>query len=112
MSEHKAWPAWYFGPGDKSEIFEAASEVPKGWVDHPSKVGGEAKAAKPVAAPSTNETPTPVTPDTETVQLDADGHAWDAEIHAASKSMTKAGLWRMKVGASRPAPVSSQPLDL
>lgn len=44
--------------------------------------------------------------------LDAHGHPWSAKLHAATKSKTQAGLWRMKVGVSRPAPVKGYPLDL
>lgn len=44
--------------------------------------------------------------------LDADGHPYDPALHAATKSKTKAGLWRMKVGVARPEPKSKPPLDL
>lgn len=37
-------------------------------------------------------------------EVDAEGHAFDPALHAATRSKTKAGLWRMKVGVSRPAP--------
>lgn len=36
--------------------------------------------------------------------LDAAGWAWDASLHASTKGTTKDGLWRMKVGVSRPDP--------
>lgn len=100
MEKQAHWPAWYYGPNGTGQIFDRAEDVPAGWQDHPSKVG---KAAQSAA------TPTLVTPDTETVEIDADGHPWSADIHAASKSKTKAGLWRMKVGASRPAPMPGFP---
>lgn len=35
-------------------------------------------------------------------EVDAAGVPWDANRHAATKSKTKAGLWRMKVGVTRP----------
>lgn len=41
----KQWPAWYFGPGEQSKIFNAAEEVPPGWFDHPSKVRAADAAA-------------------------------------------------------------------
>lgn len=33
------WPAVRFGPGGQEAIFNSEAEVPKGWQDHPSKVG-------------------------------------------------------------------------
>jgi hypothetical protein len=53
-----------------------------------------------------------------TDELDAYGHPFDVNLHAATRSKTKAGLWRLKgVGAKRadPAPgypKPAQPLDL
>ncbi|MBA4165521.1 MAG: hypothetical protein C0510_12995 [Erythrobacter sp.] len=100
-------PAWFYGPNGAAKIFDNPEDVPAGWQDHPSKVGA---AAVPLEkTPPTNSQPTPTTPDTETVQIDAHGWPWTAELHAASKSMTNAGLWRMKVGASRPAPKEGYP---
>ncbi len=55
----------------------------------------------------------PVTSDP--AEIDADGHAYNSDLHAATKSKTKAGLWRMKVGVARPdaAPgFPKPPLDL
>ena len=45
---------------------------------------------------------TKVTTSTTDAELDAAGVAWDPERHASTKSKTSAGLWRMKVGVSRP----------
>jgi hypothetical protein len=59
-------------------------------------------------APPTRAAPTPAS----NAELDADGHAYDPALHAATKSKTKAGLWRMKVGVARPAPAPGYPLDL
>lgn len=33
------WPAWFFGPGGASAVFEGPLEVPEGWHDDPNKVG-------------------------------------------------------------------------
>lgn len=44
-------------------------------------------------------------------EVDAHGHPWSAELHASTKGKTKDGLWRMKVGVSRPAPLSGFPVD-
>jgi hypothetical protein len=43
--------------------------------------------------------------------IDADGHPWSADLHASTRTKTKDGLWRMKVGVSRPAPVAGFPKD-
>lgn len=43
------------------------------------------------------------------VELDSDGHPWSADLHAGTKGKTREGLWRMKPGVSRPAPVEGFP---
>lgn len=47
--------------------------------------------------------------DPSTIELDADGHAYDPSLHAGTGSKTKAGLWRMKVGVARPNPAKGYP---
>lgn len=37
-------------------------------------------------------------------EVDAAGWPWSADMHAATKGKTKEGMWRMKVGVSRPDP--------
>lgn len=74
-----------------------------------SGVGGEGKT------PATGDTASQTTGEASgnTAELDAYGHPYDANIHAASRSKTKAGLWRLKgVGAKRAAPAPGYPLDL
>lgn len=44
-------------------------------------------------------------------EIDAHGHPWSAELHASTKGKTKDGLWRMKVGVSRPDPLPGFPVD-
>lgn len=44
-------------------------------------------------------------------ELDAHGHPWSADLHASTKGKTKDGLWRMKVGVSRPDPAPGFPKD-
>ena len=49
--------------------------------------------------------------------LDAHGWPWSADLHASTQTITKEGLWRMKVGVKRPDPkpgfpIVAQPLDL
>lgn len=38
MSDHKNWPAWHYGPGGESAIFECSADVPDGWKDSPHDV--------------------------------------------------------------------------
>jgi hypothetical protein len=106
------FPGWRYGPNGQSAIFDSEKEIPAGWVEHPSLVKGA--AAKPAAAAKTEPTkaaPAAKAPATGE-ELDADGHVYDAALHAATKSKTKAGLWRMKVGVARPDPKPGYPLDL
>lgn len=98
---YNKWPAWYYGPAGEAQVFENADDVPKGWKDHPAKHKGAAPAAPAAPAASTG-----------TEELDAAGWSWTPELHAASKDKTGQGLWRMKVGVTRPAPKTAQPLDL
>lgn len=102
----KNWPAWYNGPNGESRIFNSADEVPSGWT-----TGAEKRSAGK-AAPPPAPSPPPAAKATETADIDAHGHPWSADLHAASKSKTTAGLWRMKVGKSRPDPKPGYPLDL
>ena len=44
-------------------------------------------------------------------EIDAHGHPWSAELHASTKGKTKDGLWRMKVGVSRPDPLPGFPKE-
>lgn len=105
-------PAWFYGPNGQSQIFDDLSKVPSGWQDHPSKVG---ESKKPYVAPTLTRADDAGNVDTvSTVEADADGHTFDPAMHTGTK--TKAGLWRMKVGVARPAPVEvadgAPPLDL
>ena len=102
-----AWPSWRYGPAGASGIFDHESEVPAGWVDHPSKVK-EAKGTTPAPAP----VPAPTTPAAvsgEAPKVDGEGTPFDPAMHTGT--LTKGGLWRMKVGVARP-PKADAPLDL
>lgn len=44
-------------------------------------------------------------------EIDAHGHPWSADLHASTKGKTKDGLWRMKVGVSRPDPKPGFPVE-
>jgi hypothetical protein len=43
-------------------------------------------------------------------EIDAHGWPWSAELHASTKGTTKDGLWRMKVGVTRPDPKPGFPV--
>lgn len=125
--EKQNWPAWRYGPNGASAVFESEKDVPKGWTDHPSKMVNNTGAARTAMQPAgttttttakeaakTTDAKTPAQDPTKAanagvgaqgVDLDADGHPWSPELHAATKTKTQAGLWRMKVGVKRPDPV-------
>lgn len=106
------WPAWYSSPdGSQSKIFNSPDDVPAGWTTGAEK----AKAKGGTPAPSPAPAPAPSPAPTASAELDTDGHPWSADRHAASKSKTKDGRWRMKVGVKRPDPAPGYPkqvLDL
>lgn len=107
MKTHN-YPAWFYGPGGKSGVFNSDAEVPAGWQDHPSKV-----ADKSVTQAQTGTGA--ATPGDQSNTLDAAGWPFDATLHAATQTKTQNGLWRMKVGVSRPVPKEGFPkpvLDL
>lgn len=135
MKTH-SYPAWFYGPNGASQIFTSDADVPAGWQDHPSKVitpertGSKPlppatdkippaqRGSAPVVAksdappPATGAAPAGGTTTDVSNTLDAHGHAWDAKLHAATQSKTSAGLWRMKVGVSRPDPAPGYPKPL
>lgn len=50
-------------------------------------------------------------PATDDGEVDAHGWPWSADMHASTKGKTKEGLWRMKVGVSRPDPKPGFPVE-
>ena len=50
----------------------------------------------------------PVIDDSE---VDAHGWPWSADMHASTRTQTKEGLWRMKVGVTRPDPKPGFPIE-
>lgn len=108
----KNWPAWFNGPNGEAEIFNSADEVPNGWTT------GAEKRPAPKPKQPTPPASSPVTEDAGLgVQVDAHGWPWSADLHAVTRNLTKEGLWRMKVGVTRPDPkpgfpAAAQPLDL
>lgn len=43
-------------------------------------------------------------------EVDAHGWPWASDMHASTRTMTKEGLWRMKVGVTRPDPKPGFPI--
>lgn len=75
------------------------------------------KASDTVAAPAPVAEPSQASDVAEASQaatddgtVDAHGWPWSADLHASTKGMTKDGLWRMKVGVSRPDPKPGFPI--
>lgn len=71
----------------------AAAPAP---VAEPSQASGAAEASQAA--------------DLDDGTVDAHGWPWDPELHASTKGTTKDGLWRMKVGVSRPDPKPGFPI--
>lgn len=92
-------------------------------------LGGASPVAVAAAAPSPAPSPSPTaaapTPASEQSgaaaeaspaasddgEIDAHGHPWSGDLHASTKGKTKDGLWRMKVGVSRPDPLPGFPVE-
>ena len=70
-----------------------------------------AEASIAVAEASTVEEASSDAPEaSDDVTVDAHGHPWSVDLHASTKGTTKDGLWRMKVGVSRPDPMPGFPI--
>ncbi len=108
MSEFQAWPSWRYGPNGESVLCENEAEVPKGFKDHPAAFDKPEKAEKAEEAQKAPEETKP----TEAPAVDASGAPFDPALHAATRTLTSAGLWRMKVGVKRPAAPAAPNLDL
>ena len=98
----KRWPSWRYGPQGEAQVFASAGEVPAGWKEHPSHFDKPEKAASTKAV-------APAKAPGDAADVDAAGWEFDPALHASTKTKTSAGLWRMKVGVSRPA---AKKLDL
>lgn len=102
------WPAWFNGPNGQTAIFEAPEDVPNGWTSGAEKLSVKG-ASKPSPAPK-EPAKEPAKAPAADGEVDASGAPFDPALHAATKSKTKAGLWRLKVGVKRPE--AKPPLDL
>lgn len=81
--------------------------------------GSDSIAASPASKPSPTPAPSPA-PEANPaeaanvsgeIDIDAGGHPWSEALHASTKTKTKDGYWRMKVGVSRPDPLPGFPKD-
>lgn len=48
------FPGWRWGPDGEARLFQSESDIPKGWVDHPSKVGKK-QGGKKVETPAEDD---------------------------------------------------------
>lgn len=83
-------------------------------VDTVGKSPSAASAPSPTPAtnteaPATSTVASPSEQATVESKIDADGWPFDPALHTGS--LTKAGLWRMKAGVSRPAPKPGYPVE-
>jgi hypothetical protein len=63
------------------------------------------------AAPSLTSSTATTDASPSDAEIDAHGHPWSADLHASTKGKTKDGLWRMKVGVTRPDPLPGFPVE-
>ena len=68
-------------------------------------------AAAPSAADEQSGFAAEASPAADSGEVDAGGWPWSADLHASTKGKTKDGLWRMKVGVSRPDPKPGFPVE-
>lgn len=48
--EFPKWPAMYYGPDGEADVFESASDVPKGWKDKPTDAYYKRLSGSPAVA--------------------------------------------------------------
>jgi len=102
---HQDFPAYCTGPNGAEGVFDTEAEVPAGW----TLPGGKVKPGKSAPVVAAVPVVAAALVSGDTVEVDASGAPWNADLHRPTKSKNKAGLWHMKVGTSRPA---AEPLDL
>jgi len=90
---------------ESHETLQAVPSAPSTLASTPVAADVAPTEAAPV---STNPAPAE-TPVSDPNEVDAHGWPWSADMHAGSKGKTKDGLWRMKVGVTRPAPKEGFP---
>lgn len=70
----------------------------------PVSVGPETSAPESLVSAGNGPTATSDASPSDDGEVDAAGWPWSPELHASTKGKTKDGLWRMKVGVTRPDP--------
>lgn len=73
-----------------------------GNVRQPEAVSPTVESSQPSIDPASLSTSN--VEDSSDGEVDAAGWPWSPELHASTKGKTKDGLWRMKVGVTRPDP--------
>lgn len=78
----------------------------------PAPASRPAPSSEPASdnAPEANQ-PAGGAPATDSGEVDTGGHPWSETLHASTKTKTKDGYWRMKVGVSRPADLPGFPKE-
>jgi hypothetical protein len=83
-----------------------ASAAPAGKDPVPVKLDTAAPSAQSgngaAGEPSSTSTTATTAASPSNAEVDAGGHPWSEALHASTKTKTKDGYWRMKVGVSRP----------
>lgn len=108
--KHQDYPFLSVGPKGDELVVESEGDVPAGYtLPNGSTKGGKAKATE---TPTTNAVAgnsdgqavnsSEGAQSSDLSETDAAGVVWDPTLHAATKTKTQAGLWRMKVGVKRP----------
>lgn len=77
----------------------------------PSPTAADQNGAGEQQAPAGAEASPPANEPIAEGERDAHGHLWHADLHASTRTKTKDGLWRMKVGVTRPDPVPGYPKE-
>lgn len=99
------WPSMCTGPDGERQVFDSEAEVPNGWTHHGKTKGSKAPPPPPPAAGKAPPPPPPGAAaagqgEAQPGDLDAAGVKLDLFRHTGT--LTKSGLWRMKVGVARP----------
>lgn len=103
-----AYPFVSKGPDGAEEVFESEAEIPAGWTLPEGGVKGGKAKAKLAESEGAQQNATDGAEQSEQPEVDAEGTPFDPAMHTGT--LTKAGLWRMKVGVKRPEILDS--LDL
>jgi hypothetical protein len=81
---------------------DPVAESPKADAAKPSGDSGNGVATAEQISTSSTVAAAQVASPTEDLGVDTGGHPWSPELHASTKTKTKDGYWRMKVGVTRP----------